>query len=202
VTSLFSRKSATPAPAATEEDPEPATARPRGYTPSKKELGKVTPKRSAGGPKSEPPPANRREAMKRMRGKERSSRSESRAAMMAGDERYLLKRDKGPERKLVRDVVDSRRNLASYFLIAALVFFLGDNSPVQIVRTIANSLSILMLVALVVDSYLISRKIKAAFDRKLPKSTPRPHYYYGILRSMSPRRLRVPNPQVKLGEQI
>jgi Protein of unknown function (DUF3043) len=206
VTSLFSRK-----PAATDtavdkadEDAAVSSTRTRGYTPSKKELGKATPKRK-GGVKSEPPPANRKEAQKRSRDKQRVARVESRAGMMAGKEEYLLARDKGPDRRLVRDVVDSRRNLASYFIPAAAVFFLGSSTAMPpIVRTVANTLSILMVLALIVDSYLLTRKVGATLRAKAPKASrpPRSNYYYAILRSMSFRRMRMPAPQVKVGDVV
>ena len=40
--------------------------------------------------------------------------------MRAGDERYLLARDRGPERALVRDIVDSRRTVGTCFFGGAL----------------------------------------------------------------------------------
>src|SRR5690606_32859094 len=120
--SPFRRKSAAAAEPATVAEPveaadsveeKPVRTRPRAYTVSKREMGKITPKRRQGGRKVEPPPANRREAMKRMREKQRQARAEARAGMLAGKEEYLPARDKGPERRLVRDIVDARRNLAS-----------------------------------------------------------------------------------------
>ena len=39
---------------------------------------------------------------------------------MAGEDAYLLPRDKGPVRRYVRDVVDSRRNVLGLFMPAAL----------------------------------------------------------------------------------
>ena len=40
----------------------------------------------------------------------------ARAGAARGDDAYLPARDRGPVRKLVRDVVDSRRNVGSFFL--------------------------------------------------------------------------------------
>jgi hypothetical protein len=208
VTSLFSRKPATAATEPTDDksdvDVVTAPARPRGYTPSKKEQGKATPKRG-GGTRAEPPPANKKEAVKRAREKQRAARAESRAGMMAGKDEYLLARDKGPERALVRNVVDSRRNLASYFIGAAVIFLLGSSGGMPpVVRSVANTLSTLMVLALVVDSYLLSRRIGAKIKERFPKDSksPRSYYYYGILRSLSPRRMRMPSPQVKLGTKV
>ena len=38
------------------------------------------------------------------------------AWVRTGDERYLLARDRGPERALVRNIVDSRRTVGTWFL--------------------------------------------------------------------------------------
>jgi hypothetical protein len=204
VPSLFSRKPATPDIQDEPAEPQDVVVR-RGYTPSKKELGKLTPKRAQGGRKVEPPPANRREAVKRQREKQRQARLDVRAGMMAGKEEYLPKRDQGPERSLARDVVDARRNLASYFLPVALVVVVGTSQamPAQI-RLAANMLSIVMIVGVVADSFVLTRRLKKAFEQKFPKSAtpPRSHYTYAIMRSLSFRRMRMPGPKVKLGQKV
>ena len=46
-----------------------------------------------------------------------------------GDDAYLPARDRGPVRKLVRDVVDSRRNVGSFFLAIAAVALIGTIVP-------------------------------------------------------------------------
>jgi hypothetical protein len=182
-----------------------AGSRTKGYTPSKKELGVSTPKRKAGGRVVEPPPANRREAMKRMRAKQRESRAEARAGMMAGKEEFLLARDKGADRALVRDIVDARRNIASYFLPGALIVVIGGSTamPPQ-VRLGANILWFMLALAVVVDSFLLTRRIKTLVQQRLPKNTtpPRKLYFYAIMRSISFRRMRMPAPRVKQGAQL
>lgn len=181
-----------------------AGVRTKSYTPSKKELGKITPKRKAGGRIIEAPPANRREALKRARVKQRESRAEARAGMMAGKEEYLLPRDKGPEKALVRDIVDARRNLASYFLPGALIVVIGGSTamPPQI-RLGANLLWFMLALAVVVDSVLLTRRIKKLLTERFPRTTVRPRslYFYAIMRSISFRRMRMPAPRIKLGDK-
>ncbi|MBX6750709.1 MAG: DUF3043 domain-containing protein [Micromonosporaceae bacterium] len=192
--------------AATESAEEKtAPARPRRYTVSKRELGKITPKRRQGGRRAEPPPANRREALKRLREKQRQAREEARAGMLAGKEEYLPPRDKGPERRLVRDIVDARRNLASWFLPGALVVILGSSPTMPAAIQIgANVFWIMLAAAVIVDSFLLTRRVKKIMLRRFPKAAkpPRAHYFYAIMRSFQFRRLRIPAPQVKPGERI
>lgn len=201
--SLFSRKPAEPAVEdAPTPEPEDVAARARSYTPSKKDQGKVTPKRAQGGRKVEPPPANRREAMKRQRDKQRLARLENRQGMMDGKDEYLPRRDKGPERSLARDVVDARRNVASYFIPVAFILLIGTTTNVATVKFAANLLTFAMIAAVIVDSYLLTRRLKKAMHAKFPKTPARLHYSYAILRSLSIRKWRIPGPKVKLGQKI
>jgi hypothetical protein len=205
VPSLFRRR-AEEAEAVVEEEPEPepAPSRPRAHTPSKKDLGKATPKRKSSGRVAEPPPANRREAMKRMREKQRASRLEARQGMREGKEEYMLRRDKGPDRALVRDIVDARRNVASYFLPGAFIVILGSSGGMPpVVQLTANLFWFLLAVAVVVDSVWLSRIIKRKLGERFPKEPiRRGTYWYAIMRSLSFRRIRIPGPKVKVGEKV
>ena len=155
-----------------------------------------------GGRKVEPPPANRREAMKRQRDKQRLARLENRQGMMDGKDEYLPRRDKGPERSLARDVVDARRNVASYFIPVAFILLIGTTTNVATVKFAANLLTFAMIAAVIVDSYLLTRRLKKAMHAKFPKTPARLHYSYAILRSLSIRKWRIPGPKVKLGQKI
>ncbi len=211
--SLFRRKSSDPVDAValrdgTEADGTVTTAsgaRTGAYTPSKRELGQATPKRKQGGRVVEAPPANRREAMKRMRAKQREARAEARAGMIAGKEEFLPVRDKGPERGLVRDIVDSRRNIASYFLPAALLVIIGSSTAMPVyIQVGANLFWVVLAVGVVADSFLLTRKIKRLITERFPKAAkpPKSHYWYAIMRSLNIRKLRMPAPRVKLGQKI
>ncbi len=204
--SLFRRKTADVAETAAAEPAEPATPRPKSYTPSKKELGVVTPKRQSLGRRvGEPAPSNRREAYRQLKDRQRAERAEAAAGMRAGDERYLLARDRGPERLLVRNIVDSRRTVGTWFFAGALIVLIGSSTrmPVQ-VQLAANLLWAFLAVAVAVDSLLISRKIKRLVRDRFPKTNQRMGslYLYGIMRGLTFRRMRVPKPQVQLGAKV
>jgi hypothetical protein len=214
VPSLFRRKAAevTVEPEAELSAEESAQARSRaakGYTPSKKELGRTTPKRpSASGRRAtEPPPANRREAYKRMRERQRSERAEQRAGMMAGDEKHLLPRDRGPERALIRDVVDSRWTLGTWFFSFAILLFIGTTvarAMPPVVLVVLNAVWALLGLGVIVDCYLICRKVRRLVLEQYPKTTQRIGglYLYTVMRAITYRRLRVPKPRVKPGAKI
>jgi hypothetical protein len=195
-----STKTASPkSPALAPSDPPT-----RGHTASKKELGQSTPKRKVIGRVVEAPPANRREALKRSRAKERAFRAEQRAGMMEGKEEFLLPRDKGPERALVRDIVDARRTLATYFIPVAFVVMLAPTALPKTMEYAANLLWALLAVGVVVDSYLLSRVVRRKLTERFPDNPlqPRRYYFYAISRSLSMRRMRMPKARVKVGEAV
>lgn len=200
---LFSKKPAETSPEPGQQAPvEDDIIHARSYTPRK---GKATPKRTvAQRRRAEPPPSNRREALKRSREKSREDRRESYEGMKAGDERYLLPRDKGPERALVRDIVDSRRNAGTWFFGGA--FILLALSMVRDARAVmaANLIWYLLALAVVIDTVLISRKVKKVVSERFPKTNEkmRSLYFYAFTRSIMFRRLRMPRPRVKVGESI
>jgi Protein of unknown function (DUF3043) len=198
---LFSKKS-DPAPEPDEHPEDEVVHASRSHTPAK---GKATPKRAiAQRRKAEAPPANRREALKRSREKQRAERAEAYAGMKAGDERYLLPRDKGPERALVRDIVDSRRTVGPYFFGGAFVLLFLFQIRIPAVAIAANVIWFLLALAVIVDSVLISRKIKTLVKQRFPKSKEslRSLYFYGIMRAISFRKLRMPKTRAKIGEKI
>jgi hypothetical protein len=206
VPSIFRRK---PADVDTEPvDDEPGEpVLPKSYTAKK---GEATPKRVIAGrrPGAVAAPANRKEAAARNREnreKQREDRKEQRAAMMAGDERYLPARDKGPVRALARDVIDSRHNVGTLFILVLLVIVVGSfqGMPAQI-KAGTNLLFLFMIVALLLDSAIVFRRIRRMAAERLPNASERwvSLYLYTIMRSISFRVMRVPKPRVKVGQRI
>ncbi|WP_089005930.1 DUF3043 domain-containing protein [Micromonospora viridifaciens] len=180
-------------------DEASTAARPRGYTPSKKELGVTTPKRPTAGRRPGAPtkPLTKEEA--------REQRRAARAEAAAEFRREGGPRDRGPERLLARNVVDSRRTAGTWFFGGALIVLLGSNQAMPpIVRLIANLLWGALALGVLIDSVLISRKIKKLVRERYPKSTERlgSLYFYAIMRSITFRKMRAPQPQVNLGDKI
>jgi Protein of unknown function (DUF3043) len=168
--------------------------------------GRPTPKRSEAqgrrpGPPP-PPPTTRKEAYRRQRENQAAGRSTARSAAAAGNEAYLPRRDQGPVKKLVRDIVDARRNVGSLFLVVAGVAVVGTIAPNLTLRSYASFLLMIFFLVFIVDSVLLSRRIKRAIAERLPKENPKGAAWYGISRSTMIRRWRFPKPQVKIGADV
>jgi hypothetical protein len=162
--------------------------------------GRPTPKRSEAqgrrtGPPP-PPPTTRKEAYKRMRAQQAVRRTESRQGAARCDDSYLPARDRGPVRKLVRDIVDTRRNVGSFFLVIAGVALIGTIVPSIAVRSYASFLLFGFFLLLIADSVVLSRRIRRAIGERFPDAKARGLTWYGISRSTMIRRWRFPKPDV------
>ncbi len=178
-------------------------ARPRSYTAGK---GRPTPKRKEAQRRAaEAPPADRKEAGRRLRERQRQERTEARQRMLAGDEKYLPARDRGPERALVRNIVDSRRNIGSYFLIAALVILIGTSSGMPaVVRLAAQFLWYALALIFIVDCVVLCRRVRKLLRARFPKTSQRTGslYLYAVMRSITFRKLRMPAPKLRIGDEV
>ena len=172
---------------------------PAGRSPAGK--GRPTPKRREkvprrGGPAA-PPPLTRREAAKRQRKQAVSARKEFLEGNKRGDERYLAKRDAGPIRAMVRDLVDGRVNIGIILLPLALtlvVVNLTGNRTLQGVGILVWLAALLIsAVDILMTGFSINRKVKAQFPEE---SRTRGHVAYGLIRSTVLRRFRMPPPRV------
>ncbi|SBT45042.1 DUF3043 domain-containing protein [Micromonospora auratinigra] len=176
---------------------EASTAdRPRGYTPAK---GRETPKRPGAGRRPGAPskPLTKEEA--------REQRRTARAEAAAEFRREGGPRDRGPERLLARNVVDSRRTVGTWFFGGALIVLIGSNQAMPaVVRLLSNVLWGLLALGVVIDSVLISRRIRKLVRERFPRSTEKlgSLYFYAIMRSITFRRMRAPAPQVNIGDKI
>jgi len=202
VPSLFRRKSSSPVDEAVTSvtpDEESTSAQPRGYTPSKKELGRVTPKRPTAGRRPTAPtkPLTKEERRERKR--------QLRAEAAEEFRREGGPRDRGPERLLARNVVDSRRTVGTWFFGGALIVLIGSNAAMPpTIRLVSNLLWGALALGVVIDSVLISRKIRKLVRARFPDTGQRMGslYLYAIMRSITFRRMRAPAPQVKLGDPV
>lgn len=166
--------------------------------------GRPTPKRSEAEKARKErvkPPLNRREAMRKERERVRAEKMRSRNAMAAGDERYLLKRDQGPERKFVRDYVDSRRTVGEFFLPIIVVVLLGNFVPIPAVNLAMMAIWMVLMLMLAVDMVILGMRVKREVRKRFPDDDRR-HGFYAVMRAMQIRRLRLPKPAVKPGAMV
>jgi hypothetical protein len=150
-----------------------------------------------------PPPLTRKEAARQKKEQAKQARSRIRQGALAGDERYLPKRDAGPVRRLVRDVVDSRRNAGVLLLPVALSLVVAQMTGNRLLLDLALTLWLASLLAVTVDVVIITTTIRRRVHAAFPdEQRTRGHVGYGLLRSTVFRRWRMPAPAVSVGDKV
>jgi hypothetical protein len=166
--------------------------------------GRPTPKRKeaqAATKISSLAPASTKIEKKRAKDAARVARMNQRAAYLRGDEAALPLRDRGVEKRFVRNYVDARRSVGEFFLpVIGFVLILFLISDTLAVAGLAIMYSVLLVS--VFDGIFLSRKIKAEVAQRFPDKSTKGLGLYGWLRSTQMRRMRAPKPQIKPGEKF
>jgi hypothetical protein len=144
---------------------------------------------------------SRKDAAKRQREERRTALERQRQALASGDERYLPARDKGPVRRFARDFVDSRFNIAEFFLPMAVVILILSMVRVASLQNVSLLLWLVVIVLIVLDSVVTGFRLKKRLGERFPDEPKRGAVAYALMRSLQMRRLRLPKPQVKRGER-
>lgn len=186
--------------------------RPRAHTTAGK--GRATPKRRDAegkrrGP-APPPPRTQREAAKlakanRPSKEERRAKSlERRRRMDAGDDRVLLPRDRGKVRAHVRDIVDSRPHVIGLFLPLAALVLVAALIQNPVLQQYVTLFTFLMLAVMVIEGTMLGVQVLRRARAKFPDEEIKglPTGWYAFSRATQPRRMRVPKPRVKRGDNV
>lgn len=196
---MFSRNRTSPTDPGSSGDEQPtaaADARNGGK-------GRPTPKRSESEAARRRPlvPADRKGAAKADREAARKQRDLEYQALRTGDEKNLPYRDRGPVKRWVRDVVDSRRNLGELFLPVAIVLVFANLIFARNVQAGLIVIGVLyaFVIATIVDALVLSRRLRRGLTAKFGE-VPRGAVMYGVLRAFQIRRTRLPKPKVERGK--
>jgi hypothetical protein len=184
---------------------EPAAPEPPAMPGKSTGKGRPTPKRSEAEKRRRQPitaPKTRKEAYRRVRQRQSQDRAKARTGLAKGDDKYLPKRDQGPVRRLARDYVDSRRTLGSYLMWVLLASLMLNVVPIVVFRLFSFFIPPLLLIIVVVEGVLISRRVTGLVTERYPDEERRGVGFYAAMRAMQIRRWRIPQPQIKLGDKI
>jgi len=167
--------------------------------------GRPTPKRSEAQSqrrRTVTAPTDRKAAARQARESRRADMAKQREALAGGDDRYLPARDKGPVRKFARDFVDSRMRVAEFFLPIAVVILVLSIVRVGSLQTISLLLWLIVIVAIVVDSFVTGFSLRSQLRKRFPDKSTKGAVAYGLMRTLQMRRLRLPKPQVSRGTKL
>ena len=184
------------------KQPVPAVVTPDPTEAEQARKGRPTPKRKQSEAANRRPlvPADRKVAGQSERERARAKRGREYQALRTGEERYLPTRDKGPQRRWVRDFVDARWSLGEFFLpialaiVLATMFFARSQIAAAIISIVLYGVVLLSILDLLVMTRVLKRRLAAKFGAD---KVERGLVWYGATRSMQIRRVRLPKPQVK-----
>lgn len=144
---------------------------------------------------------DRKAARKRERERMAQERAKVRQAMETGEEKYMPARDRGPQKRLVRDYIDARTGIGEWLLIIVLLFLFASFVMTNEARAlVAFSLYFLML-AVVVECIWVARQSRKRIETKFGVGNmERGVRFYAAMRSLQMRRLRLPKPMINRGE--
>jgi len=148
--------------------------------------------------------ADTKEARARARAEMAEKREKARVGMAAGDDRYLTARDKGPQRRFVRDWTDARWSLSEWvmplMLIVILIGFMSTGGVLVTYSFLALwGVLLLVIIEMIVTSALVKRAARRKFGAD---KTERGLGWYAAMRQVQMRFLRLPKPQVKRGTKV
>nr|WP_245671643.1 DUF3043 domain-containing protein [Nocardia amamiensis] len=133
----------------------------------------------------------------------RAAAQDRRARMLAGEDKYLLPRDRGPVRAFVRDIVDARRNLVGLFMPMALVLILSM-FVAPALQTVVTLAMLVMMLFMAIEGVLLGRVVNNRVKERFPDATDTGYRlgWYAFVRASQIRKMRAPKPRVGPGDSV
>ena len=147
-------------------------------------------------------PRTRKEQAAARRLARTESSGKMRQAMKTGDDRYLPARDQGPVRKFIRDYIDSSFWMLELMLPAMVVFLVFGYSGNATLATYANLALPAMLLVVLFEGFRMRGKLRKELTRRFPDDSQKGATMYAVMRALQVRFLRMPKPQVKVGQAL
>ncbi|HET8663328.1 MAG TPA: DUF3043 domain-containing protein [Nocardioides sp.] len=149
-------------------------------------------------------PRTRKEQAAARRLARTESSTKMREAMKTGDDRYLPARDRGPVRRFIRDYIDSRFWILELMLPAMIVFLIFGYSGSATLAGYANLALPAMLLVVFIEGFRLKGKLRKEIATRFPDDAgaSKGATMYAVMRALQVRFLRMPKPQVKVGQPL
>jgi len=143
-----------------------------------------------------------KEAKARAKTELAAQREKARVGMAAGDPKYLPARDQGPQRKFVRDFVDGGSHLGEFVMPAMVIVILATFIPIYELQTWSFVGLWIFILFVIGDMIITSIRVKQAAKQKFGEAKLEKGLgWYGAMRIVQMRFMRLPKPQVKRGHK-
>ena len=141
-------------------------------------------------------PTDRRLAAKQSRSQVQAARERARIGMAAGEEKYLPVRDKGPQKKYVRDYIDARWSLGEVLLpllVLVIVSYFFEAIAAYVLIGVWAAIIVVVTEGVIVG-ILLRRKLAAKFGADRVERVERAVQRWGVLTLAIPAVLPPPMP--------
>jgi len=144
--------------------------------------------------------SDRAAARRNARAQMQVQRERARVGMANGEEKFLPVRDRGPQKRYVRDYVDARFSVGELlipFMFGVIILTFFPQPEVQTIGIIALwAFFAIAVIDVVILGFRLNRKLAAKFGAdKVEKVR-----WYAAMRALQLRLMRLPKPQVKRGQ--
>ena len=146
--------------------------------------------------------SDRAAARKASRDQMAEAREKARIGMAQGVEKYLPARDRGPQKKYVRDYLDARFSvgelLIPFMVVLIITSLFADFAPIiaSIGYLALFGFFFLAIADALIVGFILRRKLAAKFGADRVENI----RIYTLMRAMQLRPMRLPKPQVKRGQ--
>lgn len=145
-------------------------------------------------------PDDRKLAAREARQKAAQARERARLGMAAGEEKYLPARDRGPQKRYVRDYVDARFSVGEILIPIMFVVIILTFIPDPYVQTYGILGLWAFFIVAVVDSVILGFIVTKKLERKFGAGNVERVRWYAAMRALQLRIMRLPKPTVKRGQ--
>ena len=143
--------------------------------------------------------SDRKAGNKASRAKMNEAREKARVGMANGDEKFLPMKDKGAQRRYIRDYVDARWSVGELiipmmFLVIILTVIFEKNAMGSVAIFLLWGFFLVAVIDCIIAGLLIQRKLTAKYGAEKVQKGNR---WYTAMRALQLRPMRLPKPQVK-----
>ncbi len=145
-------------------------------------------------------PDDRKLAAREARQKAAQARERARLGMAAGEEKYLPMRDRGPQKRYVRDYIDARFNVGEFMIPIMFIVIILTFIPDPYIQTYGILGLWAFFIIAVVDCVILGFILTKKLERKFGTGNVERVRWYAAMRALQLRVMRLPKPLVKRGQ--
>ena len=122
--------------------------------------------------------------------------------MNRGESWALNPKDRGPVRGLARDFIDSKRRVSEYYMYIVVLLLIGVFAGGKAAQEFVSPAILVLAVGLLIQSQLVKAGLRRLLNERMPGEPMKGLVLYAMLRALQIRRLRMPAPRVRPGDDF